>query len=105
VAPLRSTERVLTFHQVWTYEQARGGSLRAWLGRASGRADRRLLFALAATTDSIASRCDELAERVVAQEALVADLAETYGAELARLRAEVEHLRKRPTPEQDDGTA
>jgi ABC-type transporter Mla subunit MlaD len=69
-------------------------SLRAWAGRLSGRADRRLLRAQADVTEAVVARCDLLADRLSALEAATADVAGAFGEELARLRAEVAHLRR-----------
>ena len=67
---------------------------RRWAGRVSGRSDRRLLFALAGATDALASHCDLLEDRLHHQEEITQDIADAYGEDLARLRAEVVHLRE-----------
>jgi hypothetical protein len=86
----------------WTEDAARReppgrGSLRArarrWAGRISGRADRRLLVALADAVNVLTERCDSIADRLESQEALASDITESFGSELAHLRAEVGHLR------------
>jgi hypothetical protein len=82
------------FGQVFAYEAARGRSLRARLGRISGRADRRLLFALATVTQELLMRCDELAQRLERQEAVTEDVTGAFGEDVTRLRAEVERLRR-----------
>ena len=69
-------------------------SLRGWAGRVSGRSDRRLLLAVATATDSVASHCDLLVDRLNAQEAVTADVGSTFGEEIARLRAEVASLQR-----------
>lgn len=79
-------------------DEARGpGSqrvrLRAWMGRVSGRADRRLLLRVVATTDALVERCDTLGDRLGSLESIVSEVVEAYGTELAGLRAEVAHLR------------
>lgn len=66
---------------------------RRWAGRLSGRADRRLIFALAEATEAVIERCDAIAARLESQEALAAEIAGSLGSELAHLRAEVGHLR------------
>ena len=71
---------------------------RAWAGRATGRADRRLMFALANATDALARHLDWLVDRLSAQEALTADVTWAYGEDVTRLRAEVTQLRRRLTP-------
>jgi hypothetical protein len=66
--------------------------MRAWLSRVSGRADRRALRVLADATIALVERCDLLADRLTAQEAVVDEVARALGEELTRLRAEVAHL-------------
>jgi hypothetical protein len=66
--------------------------VRAWVGRVTGRRNRYLLDALVRATGEIADRCDVLTTRLTAQDSITADVARTYGEELARLRAEVLHL-------------
>lgn len=68
-------------------------SVRFWAGRISGRSRRRLLGALGAATVALADQCDRLTDRLNGQEEISEDVAATYGEELARLRAEVLHLR------------
>jgi hypothetical protein len=70
------------------------GTVRAWLGRISGRSDRRLLFALADATEAIAAHCDLLGDRLAVQEAVTADVAGAFGEEITSLRAEVLHLQR-----------
>lgn len=77
--------------------------LRAKAARVTGRTDRYLLQAVLAATDEIANRCDALADRLAAQEAVTADVTRVFGEELARLRAEVLHLKRAVTP--SGGTA
>jgi hypothetical protein len=49
---------------------------------------------VARATDAVAAQCDALTERLALQEATMADVTATFGQELARLRAEVQHLRR-----------
>jgi hypothetical protein len=70
------------------------GRARRWLGRVSGRSDRRLLLAVATATDALAAHCDQLADRLSSQEAIAHDVAASYGEDLTRLRAQVEHLKE-----------
>jgi len=91
-------ESVRVFRQVWRHRRElsaapRHGSLRTWAGRVTGRSDRRLISALASATDAVADHCDQLVNRLTSQEAKTADMARTFGEELAQLRAEVDHLR------------
>jgi hypothetical protein len=66
---------------------------RAWAGRVTGRADRRLMFALAKATDALVHQQDVLVDRLTAQEAITADTVFAYGEDITRLRAEVTRLR------------
>lgn len=68
-------------------------TMRRWAGRVSGRANRRRISVLAGATDVLVQRCDDLVDRLVALESLSHELTDTFGAELAHLRAEVAHLR------------
>ena len=97
-APVLSLRRVLTDRRTGTRR-----SFRAWAARVSGRADRRLLLALADATDAVAAQSDLLVERLTAQEALTADVVGAFGQELALLRAEVAHLQRTVTALQDPG--
>lgn len=71
---------------------------RSWAGRVSGRADRRLLFTLAGAVDALCEHCDLLVDRLASQEALTADVVAAFGEDLARLRAEVLHVRNAVAP-------
>jgi hypothetical protein len=96
---------VLSLRRVWSGRKARaGGSLRAWAGRVSGRADRRLLFALADATEALAAQCDLLSDRLAAQEAVTADVTSAFGQDIAQLRAEVLHLQRLVASLQDPGS-
>jgi cell division protein FtsB len=81
-----------------------GRSFRGWAGRVSGRSDRRLLLALAAAMDAMATHCDLLADRLASQEVVTADLADVFGQEIAQLRAEVLHLRRSVAALTDTGS-
>jgi hypothetical protein len=72
---------------------SRRGTARAWAGRLTGRSRRRLLLALGAATLELAEHCDRLTDRLSSLEGVTEDVAATLGEELARLRAEVLHLR------------
>jgi len=88
-APVVSLRRILSDRPAGS-----GRSFRGWAARVSGRSDRRLLLALAGATDAMATHCDLLADRLAAQEAVTADVADVYGKEIALLRAELVHLRR-----------
>jgi hypothetical protein len=45
-------------------------------------------------TDALATHCDRLQDRLYNQERISQELAAAYGEDLARLRAEVSHLRE-----------
>ncbi len=101
LSPTREDRAVQAFVQEWHAQLERAQAplplrarARRWAGRVSGRSDRRLLFALAHATDALATHCDRLEDRLHDEEALTQELAETYGEELGRLRAEVAHLRE-----------
>jgi hypothetical protein len=66
---------------------------RSWAGRLSGRADRRLLDALAEAVDSLATHSDALVDRVNLQLGRESEISAVFGDEVSRLRAEVIHLR------------
>lgn len=76
--------------------------VRAWMGRISGRADRRLVLRLTAATDALVERCDTLVDRLESLESIASEVVEGYGTELARLRAEVAHLRALVTTMEHD---
>jgi hypothetical protein len=89
-----SLDAVASFRRVVADREAGGRrSLRAWAGRVSGRADRRLLLAQAAATEAVVAHCDLLVDRLTALEAVTADTAGASSEEITRLRAEVVRLR------------
>lgn len=90
------TDGVRSFHRVWSDWNAASTtrSLRAWAGRVSGRSDRRLLVALAGATEAVVAHCDQLADRLNMQETVTADVADSFGREIVRLRAEVVRLQR-----------
>lgn len=69
---------------------------RAWAGRVTGRADRRLLMAVAEAVDALVAHCDLLTERLNSDESVNADVAAAYGAEITELRAEIIRLSRQP---------
>ena len=97
----RDDDAVRSFSDEWRAQRERTQAplpwrarARRWVGRVSGRSDRRLLFALAHATDELVTHCDRLEDRLHQQEAITRDVADAYGEDLARLRAEVVHLRE-----------
>jgi hypothetical protein len=79
-------------------------SLRGWVARISGRSDRRLLLALVDATEAIATQLDLLVDRLASQEAMTADITDAFGQELARLRAEVTHVRRSAAAPRESGS-
>jgi hypothetical protein len=88
-APLVSLRRARS-----DQESSARRSLRGWAARISGRSDRRLLLALVESTEAMATQLDLLTDRLMSQEAMTADVTDAFGQELARLRAEVAHVRR-----------
>jgi hypothetical protein len=87
-ASLVSLRRVRSDHQSGARR-----SLRGWAARISGRSDRRLLLALVESTEAMTTQLDLVTDRLMSQEAMTADITDAFGQELARLRAEVTHVR------------
>lgn len=95
LAHVGGTDAVVAFRRVASEHKAGPqGSWRAWAGRLTGRADRRLLLAQAGAIEAVAAQCDLLVDRVTALEAVTADVAGAFGEEVALLRAEVGHLQR-----------
>jgi uncharacterized protein YceH (UPF0502 family) len=94
LGPVGATDGVATLRRVLADRNAAPSSLRAWAGRVSGRSDRRLAVALAGATEAIAANCDQLVAHLSAQEAVTADVASSFGQEIAQLRAEVVRLQR-----------
>ena len=69
-------------------------TVRAWAGRVSGRADRRLLFSLAEVTNALLEHCDSLVEHISRDETLAEHVIASFGEDLTHLRAEVNGLRR-----------
>jgi hypothetical protein len=90
-------EPVRLMRQVWKdqVQPSRSSwrrSLRVWLGRVSGRSDRRMILALAGAVDAIASHCDRLVDGLASQDVRTAETAGAFGEDITHLRAEVAHL-------------
>jgi hypothetical protein len=79
-------------------------SARAWAGRVSGRAERRLLIAVAEAVEALIAHSDALTDRITSQEELTAEVAASYGGDLTRLRAEVIHLKRLIATLEEDGS-
>ena len=94
LAPIGQSEVIETLRRELSYQaEPQLRSPRYWAGRFSGRSQKRLLFQLGAATLALADHCDLVANRLSGQEEISEDLAATFGEELARLRAEVLHLK------------
>lgn len=95
---LRDDGQVLRLRNEWANRVSPHASvrttIRGWAGRITGRSDRRLLVALVDATNAVANHCDQLTDRLNAQEALSEDVAGTFGEDITNLRAEVIHLRR-----------
>ena len=98
--PIRDDDRLVSMHRTWARRDTRvaaaqspwqrlGRAGRASVDRFTGREDAQLLAELIRAVDAVAARCDELAQRLARAEAVLEDVATTYGAELAGLRAEL----------------
>lgn len=102
---VRGGDAVRTLHLDWAAlhgsqaaDPAPSGLWSHLIGRArrvaaAGRSDRELLGAIIRAVDAIAVRCDELADRLAAQESLMEDVAGSYGEDITRLRADLAQLR------------
>jgi hypothetical protein len=66
---------------------------RAWAGRVTGRADRRLLDAIAGATEVLVRQCDLIIDRLETQEHQISDITQALGEDITHLRAEVLHVR------------
>jgi len=97
---VREGDALQAFSRLWESRRASsrpsstGRTVRAWVGRVSGRSDRHLLLALARATEAIAAQCDLLADRLAAHETVTADVTGVFGEEITRLRSEVLHLQR-----------
>jgi hypothetical protein len=99
MAPIRGIPELTRIHVEWqrmhtTPEaalQPTGGRLRrkakALINRAVGNADRELMGDLIRAIDAVATRCDELAERLSSQQIVIGDAARIFGEEITQLRA------------------
>jgi hypothetical protein len=104
LGPVGANVAVASFRRVVADRQASTGrSLRSWGARISGRADRRLLNAVIEATDAVVTQCDLLTDRINARDAISADVANSLGGEVARLRAEVLHLQRLVASERPSG--
>jgi hypothetical protein len=106
--PIRSGAYVSALHSEWARRHGQWADsgptwrrmarrARSRLQRSLGGADTQLLGDLVRAVDALAARCDEMTARLSNQEAVVAELAQTLGREVTRLRATVDLLTTRST--------
>ena len=99
--PLGSSDTITTLHDEWgrlhaapastvTMRQRMARKVRAQTARMGLGTDRKMLGDLIRAIDALASRCDELSDRVNSLELTVDDMARILGEEVTRLRAAVE---------------
>jgi hypothetical protein len=113
--PLRSSEHIAALHREWQRlsapttadesEQWRrlGRTAKRYVRRGLGSADHDIVADLIRAVDAISARCDELSERLSAQQVVVDEIANIFGEELTRIRSAVAPLIAResgsPPPE------
>jgi hypothetical protein len=101
---VRHGDQVARLHREWIRITATstGGSspwqrlirrLRRMANRVPGSIDREMIADLIRAIDAVAARCDEMADRLAAQQIVVNDAVTIFGEELTRLRAESAPLR------------
>lgn len=102
--PLRSGADLTQLHRAWSSLSLSGSEqpIAAWrkllrrgrhyVNRGLGNPDRALMADVIRTIDTVAARCDELADRLANQHVVVADMAAIFGEDLTRLRAELARL-------------
>ena len=78
-------------------------SARAWAGRVSGRADRRLLLSLAEVTNALIEHCDSLVEHINRNQTLAEHVTASFGEDLTHLRAEVNSLHRSISSQEEHG--
>ena len=99
--PLASSDTITTMHTEWarvhaatastvTMRQRMARKVRARTARMGIGTDRKMLGDLIRAIDAVATRCDELSDRVSSLEVSVDDMARILGEEVTRLRAVVE---------------
>ncbi len=98
---LRDGEAVQSLHRGWAGLFAAPTTPSLWrraIGKARrslpfGSGDRALLGALVRAVDTVAGRCDELADRLATLESATEDVVASFGQDITQLRAEVAVLR------------
>ena len=98
---IRASEHLRELHEGWARVhgdlsptsavpplwQRVGRKLRQFLPYTAG--ERELIGVLIRTADALALRCDEISDRLAAQESLMEDVTESFGADLTQLRSEL----------------
>jgi hypothetical protein len=101
--PIRDKEEILKLHSEWARThgalQANNSKARRVLTKARSIAHHALGYRnddivadLIRAADVIATRCDELSDRITRQEIVVGELAKTLGEEITRVRVEVARI-------------
>lgn len=97
--PLRGSEHVEALHREWQHLNAPaagadaepwrrlGRRARRYVNRGLGSADHDVVADLIRAVDAVSARCDELAERLSAQQVIVAEMADIFSEELTRIRS------------------
>jgi hypothetical protein len=111
LVPLRSGMDITKLHRMWSSLSPSGPAPhiatwrrvvrrgRTYVNRGLGNPDRELMADLIRSVDAVAARCDELADRLSNQHVIVADMANIFGEDLTRLRAELARTVERaPAP-------
>lgn len=106
--PLRGSEHVQALHRKWQHisatsagEEAEpwrrlGRRARRYVHRGLGSADLDVVADLIRAVDAVSARCDELAERLSAQQVVVAEIADIFSEELTRIRSAIAQPPERP---------
>jgi hypothetical protein len=107
LAPIRSGPDMTQLHRAWSSLSTSAPEqpvstwrrllrrARAYVNRGLGNPDRALMADLIRSVDAVAARCDELSDRLANQHVVVADVANIFGEDLTRLRAELARVAER----------
>jgi hypothetical protein len=99
--PLRGSEHVEALHRQWQNLNAPpamnevepwrrlGRRARRYVHRGLGSADHDVVADLIRAVDAVSARCDELAERLAAQQVVVAEMSDIFSEELTRIRSSI----------------
>jgi hypothetical protein len=109
LTPVRQSEEVVTLHQEWIrLTSAPAGQsrdlphrlvrlARRLMNRGPGGIDRETLGDLIRAIDTVAARCDAIADHLAHQDVVVDDAVTIFGEELTRIRAELAPLARGET--------